>query len=240
MNLHEYQSKNLFRTYGLPVLDGYLAYTPNEAQAAYDNLTTPVCVIKAQVHAGGRGKGGGVKLAKSTKEAKQVAEEIIGMNLVTPQTSAEGKLVRKVYVESGCNIEKEYYLSFLIDRASKCVSIVASSEGGMDIEEVAENTPDKIINLSIDPKTGFQSFQGLELGFSLGLDAKLSRKLGAVISKLYKVFIEKDLSLVEINPLVLTAEGEFVILDAKCAVDANAVFRHADLKCLKDYDEEDP
>ena len=141
MNLHEYQSKEVMALFGLPVLPGVLCYTPGEAEAAYDNLGTEICVIKAQVHAGGRGKGGGVKLAKSSKEARQVADEILGMNLVTPQTSAEGKLVRKVYVESGCNIEKEYYLSFLMDRENKCVSIVASSEGGMDIEEVAEENP---------------------------------------------------------------------------------------------------
>lgn len=239
MNLHEFQAKELFRAYGLPVLDGVLCYTPGEAEAAADILGGEVCVVKAQVHAGGRGKGGGVKLAKGSKDAREKASEILGMNLVTPQTSAEGKLVRKVYVEDGCNIDKEYYLSFLVDRASKAITIIASTEGGMEIEAVAEATPEKIINVSIDPTVGYQSFHGMQVAMSFGLDAKTARSLVSLLGGLYDVFIENDLSLVEINPLVLTKEGEFVILDAKCSVDENALFRQEELAILNDYDEQD-
>lgn len=239
MNLHEYQSKQLLARYGLPLLKGYLCYTPGEVEAAADRLGGGVCVVKAQVHAGGRGKGGGVKLAKSPQEARAAADKIIGMNLVTPQTGAEGKLVRKVYVESGCNIAREFYLSFLVDRAKRCVSIVASAEGGMDIEEVAHRSPEKIIKITVDPRVGFQPFQGIDLGFRLGLDADQTRQLGAVASALYRAFIENDLSLIEINPLVLTKEGGLVLLDAKCSADDNGLFRHPGLKECYDYDEED-
>lgn len=239
MNLHEYQSKVLLKQYGLPVLDGYLCYTPGEAEAAADILGGGICVVKAQVHAGGRGKGGGVKLAKSTAEAREHAEAILGMQLVTPQTSKEGKLVRKVYVEDGCDIDKEFYLSLLVDRESRQIAVVASSEGGMDIEEVAEKSPEKITTIGIDPSVGFQSFQGMQLGFSLGLSVKETRKFSAIVAGLAKVFVEKDLSLLEVNPLVLTKEGEFVLLDAKVTLDSNAMFRHPDLKKFHDYDEED-
>ncbi len=239
MNLHEYQSKILLKSAGLPVLNGFLCYTPAEAEAAADHLGGDVCVVKAQVHAGGRGKGGGVKLAKNSNEAREHAEAILGMHLVTPQTSKEGKLVRKVYVEDGCRIKKEYYLSMLVDRSNRAISIIASTEGGMDIEEVAEKSPEKIINIAIDPVVGFQSFYGMELGFKMGLDAKLSRKLSSLVKKLYTVFVEKDLSLVEINPLVLTEDDDFVVLDAKCTVDGNALYRHPDIKQFVDYDEED-
>lgn len=239
MNLHEYQSKELFENYGLPVLPGILCYTPNEVEAAYDNLLSPVCVVKAQVHAGGRGKAGGVKLVKSANEAREVAEAMIGMKLVTPQTGEAGKLVRKVYVESGCQIDKEYYLSILVDRASKGVSIVASSEGGMDIEEVAEHSPEKLLNVKVDPRIGLQNYQVLSLGIKLGLDVKTAAKFAEIALTLYGVFMQNDLAMVEINPLVLTKEGEFVILDAKCAVDDNALFRHPELKALNDYDEMD-
>lgn len=239
MNLHEYQSKQILKALGLPVLKGYLCYTPGEAEAAADNLDTPVCVIKAQVHAGGRGKAGGVKLAKSSLEAREHAESILGMKLVTPQTGAEGKIVRKVYVEAGCDIDKEYYLSLLVDRAKKSIAVVACSEGGTEIEELAEKSPEKIIKTYIDPRAGFQSFQGTETGLKLGLDIKLARKFSVLLAKLYDVFIEKDLSLIEINPLVVTKDQEFVLLDAKCSVEENALFRHPELKELMDYDEMD-
>ena len=239
MNLHEYQAKELMRTYGLPVLDGYLAYTPGEAEAAADRLGGGLCVVKAQVHAGGRGKGGGVKLATSAAEAREIAEQIIGMQLVTPQTSAKGKLVRKIYVEAGCDIASEFYLSLLVDRENRCISVIASTEGGMEIEEVAHETPDKIIKLKIDPSVGVQSFQGLQLGTSLGLDTAATRKCNELLHDLYEMFIESDLSLLEINPLVFTAEGEFVILDAKCTVDSNALYRQPELKGMEDYDEQD-
>jgi succinyl-CoA synthetase beta subunit len=240
MNLHEYQSKKVMSEYGIPVLKGFLCYTPLEAEAAADNLGGKICVVKAQVHAGGRGKAGGVKLAKSAKEAKDAAQKIIGMTLVTPQTGAEGKLVRKVYVEAGCNIAKEYYLSLLVDRATKSIAIIASTEGGMEIEVVAHKSPEKICKIFIDPRVGLQNFQTLELALKLGLGVEKSKALHDLVSKLYKVFIEKDLSLIEVNPLVLTGEGNFIVLDAKCSVDDNALFRHPDLKELQDYDEMDP
>jgi succinyl-CoA synthetase beta subunit len=239
MNLHEYQSKMLMVRHGLPVLKGYLCYTPGEVEAAATNLGGPVCVVKAQVHAGGRGKAGGVKLAKSTDEARKHGESIIGMKLVTPQTGAQGKLVKKVYVEAGCNIGKEFYLSFLVDRATKSVSVISSTEGGMEIEEVAHNTPEKILTTRIDPKVGLQLFQAQEIGLGLQLAPEHIKKLVPVLFGLYDMFMKNDLAMVEINPLVLTKEGEFVILDAKCSVDDNALFRHPHLKSMMDYDEMD-
>ncbi|MBX7138839.1 MAG: ADP-forming succinate--CoA ligase subunit beta [Oligoflexia bacterium] len=240
MNLHEYQSKQLMSRYGLPLLKGRLCYTPGEAEAAYDSLGTPVVVVKAQVHAGGRGKAGGVKLAKSAEEARQVAEKILGMTLVTPQTGAQGKLVRKVYAEAGCNIGKEFYLSLLVDRARRCIAIIASTEGGMEIEKVAHDTPDKILKVFVDPRTGLQSFQSMQLLQKLGLELSKSTAFYELLSRLYLMFMENDLALIEINPLVLTKEGSFVILDAKCAVDDNALFRRPHLRELMDYDEQDP
>ncbi len=239
MNLHEYQSKELLAAYGIPVLDGYVCYTPGEVEAAADNLGGGICVVKAQVHAGGRGKAGGVKLAKTSAEAREHGESILGMTLVTPQTGEKGKLVRKVYVEAGCNIDREFYFSLLVDRAAKQVTIIASTEGGMEIEEVAEKTPDKIIKIGIEPSVGLQPFQCTDLGVRLGLTAPLIRKLSTVVMGLYEVFMENDLSLLEINPLVLTKEEEFIVLDAKCSVDSNALFRHSDLKEFQDYDEID-
>lgn len=239
MNLHEYQSKQVLKKLGLPVLDGYLCYTPLEAEAAADNLGGGLSVVKAQVHAGGRGKAGGVKLAKTPAEARAAAEEILGMRLITPQTDAEGKLVTKVYVEAGCDIKTELYFSMLVDRAEKAIGIVACADGGTEIEEIAEKTPEKIKKARIDPRVGFQSFQGIELGLELGLDIKLARKFSKIAQKLYAAFIAKDLEMIEINPLVITGEGEFVLLDAKCAVDENALFRHPDLKAMQDYDEMD-
>ena len=239
MNLHEYQAKQLMAGYGLPVLSGHLCYSPGEVEAAADLLGGGICVVKAQVHAGGRGKAGGVKLAKSSAEARKHGESILGMTLVTPQTGAKGKLVRKVYVEAGCNIAKELYLSLLVDRSRRSISIIASTEGGMEIEEVAHKTPEKIITLAVDPRVGFQRFQGLQLGISLGLEASISKQLTEIVGTLYQLFVEKDLALLEINPLVITKEGGFIILDAKCAVDDNALFRHSELRELLDYDEVD-
>lgn len=240
MNLHEYQSKLLMMQHGLPVLKGFLCYTPGEVEAAAENLGGGICVIKAQVHAGGRGKAGGVKLAKNPAEARLHGEKILGMTLVTPQTGAQGKLVRKVYVEAGCNIEREFYLSILVDRASKAISIISSTEGGMEIEEVAHSHPDKIQQTSVDPKVGLQLFQCQEIGLKLGLDLEKTRKLVPVLVNLYDMFVKQDLAMIEVNPLVLTKEGNFVILDAKCAVDDNALFRQPKLKTCMDYDEMDP
>lgn len=240
MNLHEYQSKELMEAYGLPVLRGELCYTPGEVEAAADRLGGGLCVVKAQVHAGGRGKAGGVKLAKTPDEARAVAEQILGMTLVTPQTGAAGKLVQKVFVEEGCDIGHEYYLSVLVDRGTRSIAFVASSEGGMDIEEVAEKTPEKIVTVAVDPKVGFQSFQGYELGLGIGMDVSQCKQLIPILSTLYSMFIESDLSLIEINPLVWTKSGEFVILDAKCSADNNALFRQPEIKACLDYDEQDP
>ncbi len=237
MNLHEYQSKQVLKSFGLPVLRGYLCYTPGEIEAAADNLGGPVCVVKAQVHAGGRGKAGGVKLAKSSAEARELGSKILGMKLVTPQTGEEGKIVRKVYVEDGCQIDKELYLSLLVDRAKRSIAIIACADGGMDIEEIAEHTPEKIITRFIDPRAGLQSFQCMEIALALGVDISLTKKFQDILTKLYQVFIAKDLDLIEVNPLVITKSGEFVILDAKCSVDDNALFRHPELKEMADYDE---
>ena len=240
MNLHEYQAKRLLAQYGLPVLPGQVCYTPGEAEAAADNLGGGICVIKAQVHAGGRGKAGGVKLAKNSREARSLAEKILGMTLVTPQTGSQGKLVTKVYVEGGCNIDREFYLSLLVDRATKSIALVASTEGGMEIEEVAHREPQKIIKIFIDPKVGPQPFQILQLTLKLGLLTDKTRDMAKLVQGLFRMFLERDLSMIEINPLVLTKEGNFVLLDAKCSVDDNALYRQPELKKFMDYDEMDP
>lgn len=240
MNLHEYQAKELLAEYGLPILEGALCYTPGEVEAAADNLGGTICVVKAQVHAGGRGKAGGVKLAKSSSDARTAGEKILGMKLVTPQTGEKGKLVRKVYVEAGCNIDREFYLSLLVDRARRAVSIIASTEGGMEIEEVAHRQPEKIITIRIDPKVGLQRYQSLQLALKLGVKGDTVKELGEIVEGLYEAFMENDLALIEVNPLVLTKEGHFVLLDAKCSIDDNAMFRQSELRAQMDYDEQDP
>lgn len=239
MNLHEYQAKQVLKAFGLPILNGHLCYTPGEAEAAADILGGGICVVKAQVHAGGRGKAGGVKLAKSSAEARQHAENILGMKLVTPQTGAEGKIVRKVYVEAGCNIAKEYYLSILVDRAGRCVSIIASTEGGMEIEEVAHKTPEKILTVRIDPKVGLQGFQTAKLAIDLGVPVEARKNFSEVVKGLYKAFIASDLAMLEVNPLVLTKENTFVVLDAKVSLEDNASFRQKAIHDMMDYDEMD-
>lgn len=239
MNIHEYQAKALLLSYGLPVLRGYLCYTPREVEAAADNLGGGTCVVKAQVHAGGRGKGGGVKVAKNPNEARSYGEEILGMTLITPQTGAQGKLVRKVYVEAGCDIDKELYVSLLVDRANKCISIIASTEGGMEIEEVAAKHPEKIINVRVDPVSGYQGFHTVKLISGLNLSFEKQKEIHKLFSGLYEVFLRSDLSLLEINPLVITKQGNFIILDAKVSVDENALFRQPQLRTFMDYDEID-
>jgi succinyl-CoA synthetase beta subunit len=240
MNLHEYQAKQVLREYGLPVLAGHICYTPGEAEAAADLLGGGVCVVKAQVHAGGRGKAGGVKVAKNTADARSHAERILGMTLVTPQTGAAGKLVRKVYVEAGCNIAKEYYLSLLVDRAKRGIVIIASTEGGMEIEEVAHKTPEKILNVMIDPKVGLQAYQTGKLAIDLGIPLEARKHFTQVVSGLYKAFVGCDLAMLEVNPLVLTKENTFVVLDAKVALEDNASFRQPKIRAMMDYDEQDP
>jgi len=239
MNVHEYQAKGLFREYGVAVPLGELATTPEEAERAAKNLGTPVVVVKAQVHAGGRGKGGGVKLAKSPAEAKTAASEILGMTLHTPQTPPEGKLVRKVYVEAGSNIEKEYYLAILFDRSEEKFALVASTEGGMEIEVVAENTPDKILTALVDPNVGLREYQVRDLGFRLGLSPDVVKKFVPFVTGLFRLFLEKDCSQVEINPLVRTAEGDLFALDGKLNFDDSALYRHPEIAELRDPDEED-
>jgi succinyl-CoA synthetase beta subunit len=239
MNVHEYQAKALFREFGVAVPEGELATTPEEAERGAKQLGTKVVVVKAQVHAGGRGKGGGVKLAKSPSEAKTAASEILGMTLHTPQTPPEGKLVRKVYVEAGSNIEKEYYLAILFDRSAEKFALVASTEGGMEIEIVAEKTPEKILTTLVDPNVGLRDYQVRDLGFRLGFDSDQVKKFVPFVTGLFELFLAKDCSQVEINPLVLTAEGDLLALDGKLNFDDNALYRHPEIAELRDPDEED-
>ncbi|MBB85496.1 MAG: ADP-forming succinate--CoA ligase subunit beta [Deltaproteobacteria bacterium] len=240
MNVHEYQAKELFREFGVAVPEGDLATTPEEAERAAKNLGTPVVVVKAQVHAGGRGKAGGVKVVKSPADAKTAASEILGMTLHTPQTPPEGKLVRKVYVEAGSNIKDELYLAILFDRAAEKFAIVASTEGGMEIEEVAERTPEKILTVLVDPNVGLRDYQTRDLGFQLGFDKPLVDKLVPFVRGLFNLFLEKDCSQVEINPLIVTEEGDLFAIDGKVNFDSNALYRHPDVAALRDPEEEDP
>jgi succinyl-CoA synthetase beta subunit len=240
MNVHEYQAKALFRSFGVAVPEGALATTPAEAESVAKKLGAPVVVVKAQVHAGGRGKGGGIKLAKTPSEAKQHASEILGMTLVTHQTGPEGKLVRKVYVEAGSEIERELYLALTLDRASESFAVIASTDGGMDIEEVAAKTPERIHTEFVDPVAGLQAYQIRKIARALALDAAQSQRLDAFLRGLYRLFVEKDASLVEINPLVVTKQGELFALDGKLNFDDNALYRHPDVAALRDPEEEDP
>jgi succinyl-CoA synthetase beta subunit len=240
VNVHEYQAKELLREYGVPVPAGTLATTPAEAEAATRALPGDVVVVKAQVHAGGRGKAGGIKLAKSANEAKHVASEILGMTLRSHQTGPEGKVVRKVYVEAGSEIESELYLAVVVDRSTEKLAIIASTEGGMEIEEVAERSPEKILTVTVDPNVGLAAYQVREIGFSLGFDMDRIAKLDPFLRALMRLFVEKDASLVEINPLVVTADGELIALDAKLGFDDNALYRHPEVAKLRDPDEEDP
>ena len=240
MNVHEYQAKGLLRGFGVAVPEGRLATTPAEAEEAARAIGGNVVVVKAQIHAGGRGKGGGIKLAKSSDEAKRVASEILGMTLRTPQTGPEGKVVHKVYVEAGSAIARELYLAITLDRAAEKLAIIASTEGGMSIEEVAEATPEKIVTVHVDPTLGLQDYQVRRVGFGLGLAPEPMKQLGGFLGGLYRLFVEKDCSQVEINPLVITESGELMALDAKLNFDDNALYRHPDVAALHDPDEEDP
>ena len=239
MNVHEYQAKEVLREFGISVPEGRVATTPAEAEAAARALGTSVVVVKAQVHAGGRGKAGGVKLAKSPAEAKAVASEILGMTLHTPQTPPEGKLVRKVYIEAGSEIADELYLAVVIDRAEEKLAVIASTEGGMEIEEVAEKTPEKIVTETVDGNVGIQAYQIRKIGFALGLGAEQVKQLDGLLRGLFRLFNEKDASIAEINPLVITKGGDLVALDAKINFDDNALYRHEDIAKLRDPEEED-
>ena len=240
MKIHEYQAKELLRRYGVAVPRGAVATTPDEAEAAAVQLGGGVVAVKAQIHAGGRGKGGGIKLAHDPPEARRHAEALLGMQLKTPQTGPEGQKVRKLYVEEGCRIARELYLGMTLDRAAGRVAVMASAEGGMDIEEVARTNPEKILRVTIDPLTGILPFQARDLAHGLGLTGDAVRAFVRFTQGLYEAYLATDASLAEINPLVVTADGQVLALDAKLNLDDNALYRHPDLAALRDPDEEDP
>ena len=240
MNIHEYQAKAVLSGYGVPVLGGEVAFTVDEAVQAAQRLGGPVWVVKSQIHAGGRGKGGGVKVVKSIDGVRDEAKRMLGMTLVTHQTGPEGRVVKRLYVEDGCDIDRELYLSCLVDRATSRIAFIASTEGGMDIEEVAAKTPEKILKVTIDPAIGLMPFHARKIAFGLGLEGKAVGTGVKFLLAMYKAFTELDGSLVEINPLVVTGAGQVVALDAKMNFDDNALFRHKDIAELRDEDEEDP
>jgi len=240
MNIHEYQGKELLRKFGVTVPRGYPAFSVEEAVQAAEKLGGPVWVVKAQIHAGGRGKGGGVKLARSIDEVRQLASEILGMQLVTHQTGPEGQKVRRLLIEEGADIQKEYYLGIVTDRSSQKVCVMASSEGGMDIEEVAEATPEKILKVFVDPETGLTDEEAAGLARGIGIPEGSVGKAAAEIQKLYRAYWETDASLAEINPLIVTGSGDIIALDAKFNFDPNALFRQPEILAYRDLDEEDP
>ena len=240
MNIHEYQAKAILRNAGVPVPDGHVVYNSNSARDWARRLGEGPWAVKAQIHAGGRGKGGGVKIAKTADQVKQYARDMFGMTLVTHQTGPEGKVVKRVLVEKGSNIADEFYVSFLVDRATSKVTLMASAEGGVDIEEVAANRPEKIFFEAIDPVVGLTAFQARKIGFKLGFALPQVKQAVPLLKNLYKAFVETDCSLLEVNPLILTAEGDLICLDAKLNLEDNALFRHSRIRDLRDYDEEDP
>ena len=249
MNIHEYQAKTLLKSFGAPVADGGVAMTPAEAEAAAKNLPGPLWVVKAQIHAGGRGKGkfkeseagekGGVRLAKSTAEVREFAAQMLGNTLVTKQTGAAGKQVNRIYVEDGADIARELYLSILVDRATSRVAFVCSTEGGMDIEAVAEEAPEKIHTIHVDPAAGYSPYIGRKVAAALELDSALVKQCVKLMSQLYKAFVEKDMAMLEINPLIVTEGGNLHVLDAKVGFDNNAMYRQPDIAELRDLTEED-
>jgi succinyl-CoA synthetase beta subunit len=250
MNIHEYQAKALLRSYGIPVSDGRVVLRAEEAKTAAGEMDGPLWVVKSQIHAGGRGKGkfiepeagekGGVRLAKSVAEAAEFARQMLGRTLVTIQTGPAGKVVNRIYIEDGSDIEREFYLAILIDRQASRISIVASTEGGMSIEDVAHDTPEKIHTFTIDPATGLQDFHGRRVAFALGLTGGQVKQCVGIVKKLYQMFVEKDMDMLEINPFCLLKDGSLRLLDAKMAFDGNAIYRHPDIAALRDETEEDP
>ena len=240
MDIHEHQAKELLRDYNIPTPNGKAVFSVEDALLAAKELPGPVYVVKAQIHAGGRGKAGGVKVVNDLEAVKNAAETILGQKLITPQTSSEGKLVQRLYIEDGCDIDSEYYFSMVIDRVSSRVSVIASTEGGMDIEKVAEENPEKILSFNIDPTIGFQPFHSRLIANSLNLTGTSFKQAGDFFSQLYKLFTENDASLLEINPLVLTSENNLIALDAKMSFDNNALYRHPKIMALRDETEEDP
>jgi succinyl-CoA synthetase beta subunit len=240
MNIHEFQAKQVLGRFGVPVPKGQPASTTDEAAEAFESLGQSKAVIKAQIHAGGRGKAGGVKLISSAAEAREFATKILGKPLVTHQTGPEGRVVRRVYVEQASDVARELYLGMVVDRKSESVAVIASTEGGMEIEEVAAKTPDRIITMPVDPVIGLAGFQAREIAFALGLRDKQVGQFSTLIAALYRAFVETDASLVEINPLVVAKDGSVICLDAKMAFDDNGLFRHPDIRELRDPNEEDP
>jgi succinyl-CoA synthetase beta subunit len=240
MNIHEYQAKEVLRGFGVPVPNGKPAFTVEEAVEAAKSLPGPVWVVKAQIHAGGRGKGGGVKVVKSIEDVKKEAERMLGMTLVTHQTGPQGRLVKRLYIEDGSAIARELYLSALVDRATSRIAFIVSTEGGMDIEEVAHKTPERIHTFQIEPAVGYSPYIGGQIAVALGLKGDQAKQVGQLVRKLYEAFLAKDMSLLEINPLVVTKDGNIICLDAKLNFDDNALFRHKDVVALRDLDEEDP
>jgi succinyl-CoA synthetase beta subunit len=239
MNIHEYQAKEILRKYGVATLKGKVAFTADEAEKAAQEIGGNLWVVKAQIHAGGRGKGGGVKVAKTLTDVRELSQKIIGMNLVTHQTGPEGKKVQKVFIEQGCNIAKEYYAAVLVDRATGRVAVMASSEGGMDIEEVAAHKPEAIKKVDVDPVVGLAPFQARHLAFEIGMPADVVNKAVPFFMALYKAFVDTDCSIAEINPLVVTKEGDVLCLDAKMNFDSNALYRHKNIVELRDLSEEE-
>ena len=240
MNIHEYQGKEILRSYGVSVPNGRVAFTVEEAVEAAKELGSSVCVVKAQIHAGGRGKAGGVKVAKSLEEVRTYASELLGKVLVTHQTGPEGKEVKRLLIEEGCDIKKEYYIGLVVDRATSRVVLMGSEEGGTEIEEVAAKTPEKIFKEYIDPAVGLQAFQARRMAFNINIPKELVNQAVKFMLGLYQVFVEKDCSIAEINPLVVTGDGKVVALDAKLNFDSNALYRHKDILEYRDLDEEDP
>jgi succinyl-CoA synthetase beta subunit len=240
LNVHEYQGKEILRRYGVAVPRGQVADSPDQVEAAAKALATPVVVVKAQIHAGGRGKGGGVKVTKSAAEARAAGEKILGMQLVTHQTGPEGRKVRKVLVEEGSDIARELYLGLVLDRSVGRLVMMASTEGGMEIEEVAAKHPEKILRETIDPAVGLQGYQARKLAFALGLEGKQVGKAVAFMTALYRAYVESDCGIAEINPLVVTRQGDLLALDAKLNFDDNALYRHPDIEAMRDPHEEDP
>lgn len=250
MNIHEHQAKELYREYGITTGRGGVAFLVDESHRVAEQLPGPIWVVKAQIHAGGRGKGhfkekeagtqGGVRLAKSLSEVRAFAEQMLGKTLVTVQTGAAGRTVRRLYIEEGTNIAKELYLSMLVDRATSRISFIVSTEGGTDIEKVAHDTPEKIFTLSVDPASGLQPYHGRKISFALGLKGEAAKQMQGMASKLYRMFVEKDMSLLEINPLVVTKEGNLIALDGKINFDTNALFRHPEIIAMRDLSEEEP
>ena len=249
MNIHEYQAKALLRQYGAPVSEGRIVMKADEAKTCASEMDGPLWVVKAQIHAGGRGKGhfteaaagekGGVRLAKSVEEAEELTRQMLGRTLVTHQTGPAGKQVNRLYIEDGSDIARELYLALLVDRQTSRVSFVASTEGGMDIEEVAEHTPEKIVSFSVDPASGLSDFHGRRVAFALGLEGAQVKQCVALVKNLYRMFIEKDMEMLEINPLIVTPEGQIKCLDAKMGFDNNALYRQPDIMALRDETEED-